>query len=69
MSADRLIVSVATRGRSELFRECLSGLAALRPPTEASLAFVFVQNDAGFDIDHEWQPKKNAAIFIVGRKR
>ena len=26
-------------------------------------------DNAGFDIDHEWQPKKNAAIFIVGRKR
>lgn len=25
--------------------------------------------NAGFDIDHEWQPKKNAAVFIVCRKR
>ena len=24
---------------------------------------------AGFDIDYEWQPKKNAAVFIVCRKR
>ena len=23
---------------------------------------------AGFEIDHEWQPKKNAAVFIVCRK-
>ena len=23
---------------------------------------------AGFDIDHEWRPKKNAAIFIVANK-
>ena len=26
-------------------------------------------DNAGFDIDHEWQPKKKAAVFIVGRKR
>ena len=26
-------------------------------------------DNAGFDIDHEWQPKKNAALFIVCRKR
>ena len=26
-------------------------------------------DNAGFDVDHEWQPKKNAAIFIIGRKR
>lgn len=24
---------------------------------------------AGFDIDYEWQPKKNAAVFIICRKR
>jgi ubiquinone/menaquinone biosynthesis C-methylase UbiE len=24
---------------------------------------------AGFEIDYEWQPKKNAAVFIVCRKR
>ena len=24
---------------------------------------------AGFDIEHEWQPKKNAAAFIICRKR
>ena len=23
----------------------------------------------GFDIDYEWQPQKNAAAFIIGRKR
>ena len=25
--------------------------------------------NAGFEIDYEWQPKKNAAVFIVCRKR
>jgi SAM-dependent methyltransferase len=24
--------------------------------------------DAGFEIDREWLPKKNAAVFIVARK-
>ena len=24
--------------------------------------------EAGFDIEHEWQPKRNAAVFIVARK-
>jgi ubiquinone/menaquinone biosynthesis C-methylase UbiE len=24
---------------------------------------------AGFEIEHEWQPKKNAAVFIICRKR
>lgn len=24
--------------------------------------------DAGFEIDYEWQPKKNAAVFIICRK-
>ena len=26
-------------------------------------------DNAGFDIDHEWQPKKTAALFIICRKR
>lgn len=26
-------------------------------------------DNAGFDIDHEWQPRKNAAFFVVCRKR
>ena len=25
--------------------------------------------NAGFEIDHEWQPKRHAAAFIIGRKR
>lgn len=25
--------------------------------------------NAGFEIDHEWQPKRNAALFLVCRKR
>ena len=25
--------------------------------------------NAGFEIDYEWQPKKNAAAFIICRKR
>jgi hypothetical protein len=25
--------------------------------------------NAGFEIEHEWQPKKNAAAFIICRKR
>jgi ubiquinone/menaquinone biosynthesis C-methylase UbiE len=25
--------------------------------------------NAGFEIDYEWQPKKNAAVFIICRKR
>ena len=25
--------------------------------------------NAGFEIEHEWQPKKNAALFIICRKR
>lgn len=25
--------------------------------------------NAGFEIEHEWQPKKNAAVFIICRKR
>lgn len=25
--------------------------------------------DRGFEIDYEWQPKKNAAVFIICRKR
>ena len=25
--------------------------------------------NAGFEIEHEWQPKKNAAMFIICRKR
>jgi hypothetical protein len=24
---------------------------------------------AGFEIDYEWQPKKNAAVFIICRKQ
>jgi SAM-dependent methyltransferase len=25
--------------------------------------------DAGFDIEHEWLPRKNAAVFLIAKKR
>jgi len=25
--------------------------------------------NAGFEVDYEWQPKKNAAAFLICRKR
>jgi ubiquinone/menaquinone biosynthesis C-methylase UbiE len=28
-----------------------------------------ILENAGFELDYEWQPKKSAAAFIVGRKR
>ena len=34
--------------------------------TQAQLVQSFI--DAGFEIDHEWLPKKNAAAFIIVRK-
>ena len=35
--------------------------------TQAGLKQSLVE--AGFEIDHEWLPKKNAAVFIIARKR
>ncbi|NND55957.1 MAG: class I SAM-dependent methyltransferase [Xanthomonadales bacterium] len=34
--------------------------------TQAQLSQVHI--DAGFEIEHEWLPKKNAAVFIVARR-
>ncbi len=50
-------------------------LPVMRAIGRAPHVVVFSRNDliidlteAGFEIIHQWQPKKNAAVFLVARK-